>query len=135
MSSRSLSSLDMTAEMGFRRATIQAPVRRDTMMTSGWSSPARTNASARTSRPSASVLRTQLRGPVVVRTSPGVAAVPLGMFLCACRVAGDACRQTSRAIAAVAAMTAAAPPMSHFIVSIAVGGLSDNPPESKVMPY
>ena len=29
---------------------------------------------------------------------------------------------------------AAAPPMSDFIVSIDFGGLSDRPPESKVMP-
>ena len=38
------------------------------------------------------------------------------------------------AMAAMAAMTAAAPLMSHFIVSIAFGGLSDRPPESKVTP-
>ena len=40
----------------------------------------------------------------------------------------------SRAIAVTAAMTAAAPPMSDFIASIAAGGLSDRPPESNVMP-
>ncbi len=40
----------------------------------------------------------------------------------------------SRAIAVIAAMTAAAPPMSDFIHSIAAGGLSERPPESNVMP-
>ena len=39
-----------------------------------------------------------------------------------------------RAIAVTAAMTAAAPPMSDFIHSIATAGLSERPPESKVMP-
>ena len=34
----------------------------------------------------------------------------------------------------MAASTAAAPPMSDFIVSIALAGLSDRPPESKVIP-
>src|ERR1700677_5040165 len=40
----------------------------------------------------------------------------------------------SSADATVAASTAAAPLMSHFIVSIDFGGLSDRPPESKVIP-
>ena len=39
-----------------------------------------------------------------------------------------------RASAVTAAMTAAAPLMSHFIVSMAFGGLSERPPESKVTP-
>src|SRR5262249_60771717 len=34
----------------------------------------------------------------------------------------------------MAPSTAAAPPMSDFIVSIALAGLSDRPPESKVIP-
>src|SRR5438874_846498 len=37
-------------------------------------------------------------------------------------------------MACTAASTAAAPLMSAFIVSIAFGGLSDSPPEPKVMP-
>jgi len=37
-------------------------------------------------------------------------------------------------MACSAASTAAAPLMSAFIVSIAFGGLSESPPESKVMP-
>ena len=41
----------------------------------------------------------------------------------------------SPAMAAVAASTAAAPLMSHFIVSMDFGGLSDRPPESNVMPF
>ena len=40
----------------------------------------------------------------------------------------------SSAIANVAALTAAAPDMSHFIVAIALLGLIDRPPESNVMP-
>ena len=40
----------------------------------------------------------------------------------------------SCATARSVAITAAAPPMSHFISSIAAAGLSDRPPESKVMP-
>ena len=38
------------------------------------------------------------------------------------------------AIALMAAATAAAPAMSDFIVSMPAGGLSERPPESKVMP-
>ena len=40
----------------------------------------------------------------------------------------------SSAAATVAASTAAAPLMSHFIVSMDFGGLSERPPESKVIP-
>ena len=40
----------------------------------------------------------------------------------------------SAAIVAAAASIAAAPAMSHFIVSIPSGVLSDRPPESKVTP-
>ena len=40
----------------------------------------------------------------------------------------------SDAIVAAAASTAAAPDMSHFIVSMPSEGLSDSPPESKVTP-
>ena len=39
-----------------------------------------------------------------------------------------------RAAASTVAATAAAPAMSHFIVSIPVAGLMQSPPESKVMP-
>ena len=40
----------------------------------------------------------------------------------------------SSAAATVAASTAAAPLMSHFIVSMDFGGLSERPPESNVIP-
>ncbi len=42
--------------------------------------------------------------------------------------------KASRAIAVIAAITAAAPPMSDFIHSIDWAGLSEIPPESNVMP-
>src|ERR1039457_6089684 len=41
----------------------------------------------------------------------------------------------SAAIACRAASTAAAPPISDFIASMDFAGLSDSPPESKVMPF
>jgi hypothetical protein len=43
-------------------------------------------------------------------------------------------RMPSRAMAPMAAMTAAAPPMSDFIHSMPCGGLSERPPESNVIP-
>ena len=51
------------------------------------------------------------------------------------QVADDADRRAAaRRSPDTAASTAAAPPMSDFIVSIDFGGLSDSPPESNVMP-
>ncbi len=40
----------------------------------------------------------------------------------------------SAAMACIAPMIAAAPPMSDFMVSMDFGGLSESPPESNVMP-
>ena len=43
-------------------------------------------------------------------------------------------RGLSRAMAHIAASTAAPPPMSHFIISIPAAGFREMPPVSKVMP-
>ena len=67
-------------------------------------------------------------------TSDGRWAVPDGMFSAIGAHAVTLTSSPSRAIAVIAAMIAAAPPMSDFIHSIAAAGLSDRPPESKVMP-
>ena len=67
-----------------------------------------------------------------VMTSPGLIAVPLGMF----SVAGDdgehLDRQAERGDQGVASMTAAPPPMSIFISSMPPEGLIEMPPVSKV---
>ena len=70
----------------------------------------------------------------MVMTSEGRWAVPDGMFSAIGAQAVTLTSRPSRAIAVIAAMIAAAPPMSDFIHSIAVDGLSDRPPESNVMP-
>ena len=67
-------------------------------------------------------------------TSDGRWAVPDGMFSAIGAHAVTLRSSPSRAMAMVAAMIAAAPPMSDFIHSIATGGFSDRPPESNVMP-
>ena len=73
--------------------------------------------------------------PRIVRTSDGRIAVPDGMFSALATQPTTLIGSLSRATACSVAMTAAAPPMSAFIHSIAVGGLSDSPPESNVMPF
>ena len=71
---------------------------------------------------------------MAVMMSPGRVAVPLGMF------SAMASRQVmrkdgfKRPIAVIAPSMVAAPPMSYFIFSIELAGLSDKPPVSKVMP-
>ena len=70
----------------------------------------------------------------MVRTSEGRWAVPDGMFSAIGAQAVTVMSRPSRAMAVIVAMIAAAPPMSDFIHSIAAGGLSERPPESKVMP-
>ncbi len=63
-------------------ATMHAPVSvARSMIASGLSSDASESASARISRPSASVLSTSTVLPLrIVSTSPGRIALPLGMF-------------------------------------------------------
>ncbi len=131
------SSLPIIPAIFIPRATTQAPVRVARSMTaSGFSSAASDSPSARISRPSASVLRTSTVLPLrILSTSPGLMALGPGMF----SVVGTnpmtfdctpAVRSTD-----IAPMTAAAPDMSVFIVSMPSAVLSDRPPESKVMPF
>ena len=104
-------------------------------MTSGSTSVARTSASARTSRPSASVFITStVRPPYIVSTSPGRVAEPDTMFSAIGTNVLTLTGSSSAAIARVACTTAAAPAMSDFMSVMLWAGLIDSPPESKVMP-
>ena len=117
-------------------ATTHAPVSvARSMMASGSSSAASVSPSARTSRPSASVLSTSMVRPLrMVSTSPGLVARPPGMFSVVGVMAVTRTRTPSSPHADTAASTAAAPLMSVFIVTMPSAVLSDSPPESKVMP-
>ena len=100
-------------------------------ITSGFSSVARTRASARISRPSASVLRTStVVPPYCVMTSPGRIALPDTMFSAIGANVETLTGRPSLAIANVAWTTAAAPAMSHFIVVMPAAVLMERPPES-----
>ena len=71
---------------------------------------------------------------MLVTTSPGLTARPLGMLS---QVGTSTTRLTlalSDATAARVPSTLAAPHMSNFISSISAPGLSEMPPVSKVMP-
>ena len=59
----------------------------------------------------------------VVSTSPGLVAEPLGMFSVIGAQAVTGIRPPRAAMASTAASTAAAPPMSVFMVSMPVGRL------------
>ena len=105
------------------------------MIRSGWSSPARARASASTSRPSASELPfSTVFPPYWVSTSEGRYALPDGMFSASAAYAVILIFRPDSAIAWVAASTAAAPDMSHFIVYMPSAGLRLSPPVSNVMP-
>src|SRR5207249_3661756 len=67
-------------------------------------------------------------------TSPGFCAWPPGRFSVAGTKAVTSTGRARRAAAATAPITAAPPAMSYFMVSIDLGGLSESPPESKVIP-
>ena len=125
-----------TPESFVPSATTQAPVSVATStIRSGLTRLAVVIPSASTSRPSASVLSTStVLPPYIVSTSPGRVALPDGMFSARQAYAVTRTGRPSSAIAKVAAATAAAPDMSHFIVTIELAGLIDKPPESKVMP-
>ena len=106
------------------------------MMTSGSDSVARASASPSTSRPSASVFSTStVEPPYMVSTSPGRVALPESMFSAIGAKAVTRTGSSSSATASVAATTAAAPAMSHFIVAMPLLVLIDRPPESNVMPF
>ena len=113
-------------------AVSHAPVRVATStIRSGFDSVASTRASASTSRPSASVFSTStVEPPYIVRTSPGRVASPETMFSAIGTKVVTRTGSPSSAIAKVAATTAAAPAMSHFIVRMLVPGLMVSPPES-----
>ena len=111
---------------------MQGPVSVATsMIASGSSTAAIASASARISRPSASVLVTSTVLPLyIVSTSPGRIAVPDSMFSAIGAYVVTATGSSSAAMAKVAAITAAAPAMSYFIVAIELPGLMVSPPES-----
>ena len=104
-------------------------------MASGAASEASDSASARMSRPSASVLRTSTVLPFrIVRTSPTRVASPPVMLSVIGRKPSTRTFAPSAAMARNAPSTAAAPPMSPFMPTMASAGFSDRPPESNVMP-
>ncbi len=117
-------------------ATTQAPVSvAVSTISCGSRSRRKASASARTSRPSASVLSTsEVVPPRCVITSPGFWAEPLGMFSLHGIAAITLIFGLSRAIAFIAPRIEAAPPMSSFIVSMPLASLIDSPPESNAMP-
>ena len=118
-------------------ATFIAPVSVATSTSTAGSSSATAYAiaSAITSRPSASVLLTsEVRPPTWVITSPGRIEVPLIEFSAAGTSPMTRTGQSTSGSAAIAAITAAAPLMSRFMVSMLSAGLMSSPPLSKVMP-
>ena len=64
--------------------------------------------------------------------SPGLTALPLGMFSVAGTTAVIVTGSASLAIASIDSSTAAPPDMSNFISAIFAPGLSEMPPVSKV---
>ena len=118
------------------RAIRAAPVSvAASMMRSGLVALAACKPSAMTSRPSASVLRiSTVLPPKIVMTSLGREALPLGIFSARHRYAVMAAGEPRAAAASVAAAITAAPVMSYFMPTIALGALRESPPESKVIP-
>ncbi len=105
------------------------------MITFGFFSARYASASASTSRPSASVFNTSdVVPPRCVNTSPGFVAEPLGMFSDDGIAAITLIFGFRSAITFIVARIDAAPPMSHFIVSMPLASLIDRPPESNAMP-
>ena len=129
-------SLLIRATRTLPRATLTAPVNvAASIMCVAPRRVAYTRASAKTKRPSASVLITSMVLPfMAVTISPGRVAVPLGMFSAIANrqlTRTDGC---NRPMAVMAPSMVAAPAMSYFICSMLLGGFSDRPPVSKVMP-
>ena len=71
---------------------------------------------------------------MAVTTSPGLTALPEGMFLQRGTSPMTLTGHSSWAMAVTVATTQAAPPMSPFIAPIPAEGLMDIPPVSKVTP-
>ena len=93
------------------------------------------SASPRMSRPSASVLFTStVRPEAPRRMSPGLVALPPGMFSVIGTTAMARIGSFCSAIDRSAATTVAPPAMSSFIRSMPSAGLSEMPPVSNVTP-
>ena len=137
MASATSSELEKTPAYSRPRATIMAPVRvaRSIMnfgLNRSWQYQRQ---SARTRRPSASVLRISTDWPDRdMTTSPGRWALPSGMFSTRPSTPTALTRALRPASACMRPATAAAPPMSHFISSMPSAGLMEMPPVSKVTP-
>ncbi len=102
---------------------------------SGLASDASESASARISRPSASVFRTSTVFPLrIFRTSPGRVASPPSMLSVSGMNPDTLTPGASSGSTDMAPRTAAAPAMSHFMVIMPWPVLMERPPESKVMP-
>ena len=71
---------------------------------------------------------------MLVTTSPGLLALPSGMFSVAGTTPTTLMAGAISATAAITPSTLAAPVISNFISSIAGPGFSEMPPESKVTP-
>ena len=71
---------------------------------------------------------------MLVTTSPGLMALPLGMLSQVGTMQTTLTSALSEAMVASVPSTLAAPHMSNFISSISAPGLSEMPPVSKVMP-
>ena len=136
MSRNSASSLPIAPVIWSPSATMHAPVSvAVSMITFGFFSARYASASASTSRPSASVFSTSdVVPPRCVSTSPGFVAEPLGMFSDDGIAAITLIFGLRSAITLMVARIDAAPPMSHFIVSMPLASLIDRPPESNAMP-
>ena len=119
-SSTRASSLPMTAAAWWPRAMTTAPVRvAQSTMAAGFMRAPQARASARMSRPSASVLMTSTVLPASVwMTSPGFTAVPEGRFSDDGTMPTTLAFTPSSATACMAAMTAAPPDMSNFMSSM-----------------
>ncbi len=94
------------------------------------------SASARTSRPSASVLTISIVCPdIEVMMSPGRMASPSGMFSTRPITPTTLSFALRAASACMSPTTQAAPPMSPFMSSMPAEGLIEMPPESKQTPF
>src|SRR5665213_2651411 len=92
-------------------------------------------ASARTSRPSASVLMISIVRPVIAVTmSPGRCAAPSGMFSTMPMTPTTLTFALRAASVCISPVTAAAPPMSPFMSSMPPAGLIEMPPVSNTTP-
>ncbi|MNS94836.1 hypothetical protein D3C72_1290630 [compost metagenome] len=133
----SSSSLEKRPACRLPSATVMAPVSvaRFTMNFGLKRSLVYQSASARTNRPSASVLMISMVWPdMEVTISPGRWALPSGMFSTRPMTPITFALALRAASTCIRPVTAAAPPMSPFISSILRPGFSEMPPVSKTTP-